>query len=141
MTVLLWTENVTCASKKGEICVPLSIIKTSNRKNIKQIWLFFFKIHNFLQWIYTLIAKSKKMKPCKFKVLYMWSSFWLLEVESRNFSYNEKKRIAFKKVQIHKITTIFTQNDNLEQFWAKVFVILWICSALQVVLSFSAWEK
>ena len=26
-------------------------------------------------------------------------------------------------------------------FWVKIGVILWICSALQAVLSFSAWEK
>ena len=26
-------------------------------------------------------------------------------------------------------------------FWVKIVVILWICSALQAVLSFSAWEK
>ena len=26
-------------------------------------------------------------------------------------------------------------------FWVKISVILWICSALQAVISFSAWEK
>ena len=71
----------------------------------------------------------------------MYSSFWLLRVESRDFSQAEKERTACKAEQIHKMTTIFTQNDNLGPFWVKIVVILWICSALQAVLSFSAWEK
>ena len=39
-----------------------------------------------------------------------------------------------KAEQIHKMTTIFPQKDNLFQprpFWVKVGVILWIWSALQ----------
>ena len=44
------------------------------------------------------------------KVLYMSSSFWLLGVESRDFSHAEKERTACKAEQIHKMTTIFTQN-------------------------------
>ena len=40
--------------------------------------------------------------------LYMSSSFWLLGVESRNFSHAEKERTACKNEQIHKMTTIFT---------------------------------
>ena len=43
-------------------------------------------------------------------------SFWLLGVESRDFSHAEKERkkerTDCKAEQIHKITTIFTQNDN-----------------------------
>ena len=74
-------------------------------------------------------------------VLYMSSIFWLLGVETRDFAHAEKERTACKAEQIHKMTTIFTQNDNLGPFWVKIIVILWICSALQAVLSFSAWEK
>ena len=37
-------------------------------------------------------------------------SFWLLGVESRDFSQAEKERIACKDEQISKLTTIFTQN-------------------------------
>ena len=59
----------------------------------------------------------------------MSSSFWLLGVELRDFSQAEKERTACKPEQIHKMTTIFTQNDNLN------------CSGLQAVISFSAWEK
>ena len=40
----------------------------------------------------------------------MSSSFWLLAVESRDFSHAEKERTAFKAEQIHKMTIIFTQN-------------------------------
>ena len=40
----------------------------------------------------------------------MWSSFWLLGVELRDFSHAEKERTAYKAEQIKKMTTIFTQN-------------------------------
>ena len=49
-------------------------------------------------------------------VLYICSSFWLLGVESRDFSQAEKERTACQAVQIHKMATIFTQNDKLESF-------------------------
>ena len=42
------------------------------------------------------------------KVLYMSSSFWLLGVESCDFSHAEKERTACKAEHIHKMTTIFT---------------------------------
>ena len=42
----------------------------------------------------------------------MSSSFWLLGVESRDFSQAEKERTACKAEQILKMTFIFTQNDN-----------------------------
>ena len=47
------------------------------------------------------------------KVLDMFSSFWLLRVESRDFSQAEKERTAYKAEQIRKMTTNFTQKDNL----------------------------
>ena len=71
----------------------------------------------------------------------MSSSFWLLGVESHDFFQAEKERTACKAEQIHKMTTISTQNDNLGPFWVKIVVSLWICSALQAVLSISAREK
>ena len=43
----------------------------------------------------------------------MSSSFWLLRVESRDFSQAEKEITAYKAEKIHKMTFIFTQNDNL----------------------------
>jgi hypothetical protein len=46
----------------------------------------------------------------------MSSSFWLLGVESCDFSQAKKERTAYKAWQIHKITTVFTQNNNLGQF-------------------------
>ena len=68
------------------------------------------------------------------------SSFWVLEV-ARDFSQAEKEKTTSKAEKIHKIIIIFTQNDNLGPFWVKIVVILWICSALQAVSSFSAWGK
>ena len=47
----------------------------------------------------------------------MSSSFWLLRVESRDFSQAWKGRTACKADQIHKMTTIFAQKDNLGPFW------------------------
>ena len=41
----------------------------------------------------------------------MSSSFWLLGVESHDFSQAEKEITACKAEQIHKMTPIFTQND------------------------------
>ena len=43
-------------------------------------------------------------------VLNMSSTFWLLLVESRDFSQAEKERTACKAEQIRKMTTIFTQH-------------------------------
>ena len=44
-------------------------------------------------------------------VLYISSSFWLLGVESCDFSHAEKERTACKAEKIHKMTIIFTQNN------------------------------
>ena len=46
----------------------------------------------------------------------MSSSFWLLQVKSRDFFQAEKERTACKAEQIHKMTTIFTQKDNVGPF-------------------------
>ena len=46
----------------------------------------------------------------------MSSSFWLLGVESHDFSHAKKERTACKAEQIHNMTTIFTQNNNLRPF-------------------------
>ena len=43
-------------------------------------------------------------------------SFWLLGVESRDFSHAEKERTVCKDDQIHKIATIFTQNGRRFSF-------------------------
>ena len=51
-------------------------------------------------------------------------SFWLLGVESRDFSHAEKEGTACKGEQIHKMTTIFAQKDSLGQFCVKIVVIL-----------------
>ena len=63
-------------------------------------------------------------RPYIFRDLYMLSSFGLLRVESRYFSQAEKERTACKAEQIHKMTTIFTQKDNLGPFSMKIVVIL-----------------
>ena len=54
----------------------------------------------------------------------MCSSFWLLGFESQDFSQAEKERTACKAEQIHKLTTISTQNDNLGPFCVKIVVSL-----------------
>ena len=45
----------------------------------------------------------------------MFSNFWLLAVGSRDLSQAEKEITACKVEQIHKMTTIFTQNDDFLQ--------------------------
>ena len=52
-----------------------------------------------------------------------------------------KKELLANLCKFNKMTTIFTQNDNLRPFWVKIIVILWICSAWQTIISFSAWDK
>ena len=54
----------------------------------------------------------------------MSSSFWLLGVESRDFSHAEEEKTACKAEQMHITTTIFTQNDNLGSFIVKINVFL-----------------
>ena len=58
------------------------------------------------------------------KVLFMSFGFWLLGVESREFSQAEKQITACTAGQIHKMTTIFNQNDNLGPFQVTIIVIL-----------------
>ena len=57
--------------------------------------------------------QTKLSHYCVTMVLYMSSSFWLLGVESRDFSQAEKERTACKVEEIQKMTTILTQIDNL----------------------------
>ena len=60
-----------------------------------------------LQYKYTIVA----LALCQtWKVFYISSSFWLLGVESRDFSHAEKEWTACKAGQIHEMTIIFTQN-------------------------------
>jgi hypothetical protein len=47
------------------------------------------------------------------KVVYISFIFWLLAVESRDLSQAEKEITAYKVEEVHKMTIIFTQNDNL----------------------------
>ena len=74
------------------------------------------------------------------EVLYMSSSFWLLGVESRDFCPAEKKRTTVLQNWANSqiMATFFTQKVAI---FSENVVILWICSALQAVLSFLAWEK
>ena len=58
-----------------------------------------------------------------------------MAVGSRDISQAEKEITACKVEQIHKLTTIFTQKDNLGPFWMKVVVILWIFLAYQKLFS------
>ena len=54
----------------------------------------------------------------------MSSRFGLLGVKSHDFSQAEKERTACKIEQIHKMTTIFTQNGRRLSFCVKMVVIL-----------------
>ena len=72
-------------------------------------------------------------------VVYMSSRILQLAVGSRGISW--ENITACKAEKIYKMTTILPQNDNLGPFWVKIDVSLWIYSALQAFLSFSAWKK
>ena len=68
--------------------------------------------------LFTQAGLPSQVRPTRprSQVLYMCSIFWLCGVESRDFSHAEKERTACKAEKIHKITTIFTQNNNLGPF-------------------------
>ena len=69
-------------------------------------------------------------------------SIWILDW---TFKYKD----LGKTDQIHKITIIFTQNDDFTQdyqLWVKIVVISWICSLVLrkgqiTVISFTDWDK
>ena len=134
--VLNWFEFL--QPFKNKIFSLYPIIKIKNWTKSEWMSNFARKTTVFVPWCSKLYNSTENYLHTK--VLYISSSFGLLGVESRDFSQAEKERTACKAQQIHKMTTIFTQNINLGPFWVKI-VILWICSALQAVLSFSAWEK
>jgi hypothetical protein len=50
-------------------------------------------------------------------------SFWLSRVELRDFSQAEKERTACQEKQIHKMTTIFSQNGPWLSFCVKMVII------------------
>ena len=72
-------------------------------------------------------------------VLYMSSSFWLLLVESCDFFQAEKEKNCLQSWANSQSNNHF--HSKRQPFLVKIFVILRICSALQAVLSFSAWGK
>ena len=72
-------------------------------------------------------------------VLYMSFSFCLLGVEWFFSSWERKN--CLQSWANSQNDHYFHPNNNLGPFWVKVIDILWICSALLVVLSFSSWEK
>ena len=75
---------------------------------------FALKTTVFVPWCSKLYNSTENYLHTK--VLYISSSFGLLGVESRDFSQAEKERTACKAQQIHKMTTIFNQNDNQGPF-------------------------
>ena len=70
------------------------------------------KYHPFSDLLIRPVTDAGKLS----KVLYMSSSFWLLGVESHDFSQAEHERTGCKAEQIHKLTTTFTQNGPTLSF-------------------------
>ena len=54
----------------------------------------------------------------------MFSSFGLLQVESRDFFKAEKERNACKAERIHKMTFILTQNGPMLSFFLVQMVVI-----------------
>ena len=67
--------------------------------------------------------------------------FFCWELSHVIFLKLRKKELLAKLKKFTKWQTICTQNGPRLSFWVKIVVVLWICSALQAVVSFSAWEK
>ena len=126
------------------ILCKLHIFKT-------MLWCFLFVSMVYLSRIFISLASCHKSSKLVFKytcmyllsffidsptlLLYMSSSFWLLRVESLDFSQADKERTACKAEQIHKMTTIFTQTKGPLSKNSCHFVN-W-----QTIIYFSAWDK
>ena len=82
------------------------------------------------------IGIHKHFNAPTIKVLYMSSSFWVLGVESHDYSHAERE----KTEHTHKMTIIFTQNDNLRSILSENS-----CHFVNLLNSFSlsmkTWEK
>ena len=59
--------------------------------------------------VYVMFIQKYDFSSCT-KMVYSFSSFWLLGIESRDFGHAEKERTACKAEQINKMTIIVTQN-------------------------------
>ena len=69
----------------------------------------------------------------------MSPSLLQLAAGSCYLSQSEKKITVCKVEQVYKMTTQNGPGWRKLSFWVKIVVILWICSALQTVISVSAW--
>ena len=49
--------------------------------------------------------------------------------------------LVYRDEKIHKMTINFTHNGQKLPFWVKIVIIFKICSALETVVFFSAWDK
>ena len=78
--------------------------------------------------------------PHRSMLVYMCSSLLHLAPGSRDLSQAVNKISVTK--QIHKIALKIVRDEKCcMSFLMKIVVILWICSALQTVILFSAWDK
>ena len=66
-------------------------------------------------------AKFSKTLESLLEMGYMFFKFWLLANGSRDLSQAEKEITTCKADQIHKITTIFNQNNKLWPFSSVFF--------------------
>ena len=77
--------------------------------------------------VYIMFIQKYDFSSCT-KMVYVFSSFWLLGVESRDFGHAEKERTACKAEQINKMTTIVIQNGlrlsfcEFDQFCKQLFL-------------------
>ena len=85
------------------------------------------------------ITWAEKLDPKKKKGPLHFFKLWA--VSSHDLSQTEKKTTIVKAEQIHKMTTNFTQNENVWPFWVKIIIILWIYSPLTTFILFSGWNK
>ena len=93
-----------------------------------------FKKKKNRQTLHLLNSKSLQVVLMSFR-------FWLLAVDSCGLCQAEEEITACKAKQILKMTTIYNQNGPRLSFWVNTVIILWICTASQTVISFSAWDK
>ena len=85
-------------------------------------------------------AKFSKTLESLLEMVYMFSKFCLLADGSRDL-FQAEEELFTKLNKFSKLQKRSLQNVPRLSFWLKIVAILWIFSALQGVISSSAWDR
>ena len=98
-------------------CLALGLCLNALPTNVTEMTSLQPKVYKYIMFI-----QKYDFSSCT-KMVYVFSSFWLLGVESRDFGHAKKERTAFKAEQINKMATNYTQNGHRLSFCVEMVVI------------------